>query len=185
MTDEKKEMTIQEHFAGFPEAPASDTFKWIDGLGYEHMTTIRAWSGSTLYDQIAKFVAHVAETGGRTAALQPAPKATQAPAPATTPATANATGTSMQISKIKVTPEVKDGAARILVELFSEGHQWADIKAYFNTGEKAHVAFSSVTDLDFNTAGEYQINCIADYRLSDKTNSKGNPYKNLVSVRPL
>jgi hypothetical protein len=180
----KKEMTIQEHFAGFPEAPASDTFKWVDGVGIEHMTTIRAWSGGTVYSEVSKFIQNVIETGGRSAALQPAPKPAQAPAPTESPATANAAGTSFKVSKIKVTPEIKDGAQRIMVEIFQEGHQWADIKAFFTTGEQAHTAFSSVTDLNFNEPGEYQINCIADYRLSDKKNSKGNPYKNLVSVRP-
>lgn len=186
-TTPKKEMTIQEHFAGFPEAPASDTFRWIDGFGIEHMTTIRAWSGSTLYEQSAKFINHVMETGGKTAALQPAPKPAQAPAPAwpneKEEAASNPAGTSFKVSKIKVTPEIKDGASRIMVELFAEGHQWADIKAFYTTAEQATVAFGDVTQLDFNTAGEYSINCIADYRLSDKKNSKGNPYKNLVRVR--
>jgi hypothetical protein len=179
---EEPKVIPQEYFKGFPEAPASDTFKWIDGVGIEHMTTIRAWSGTIVYNETAKFIKHVTDSGGRTAALQSAPKPAQAPVPSET-ATFNATGTSMQIAKIKVTPEVKDGVQRILVELFGEGHQWADIKAFYSTGEQAHTAFSGVTDLNFNEAGEYQINCIADYRLSDKKNSKGNPYKNLVSVR--
>jgi hypothetical protein len=179
-----EEIKVQDYWHGFPEAPASDTFKWIDALGYEHMTTIRAWTQATLYEQVSKFVANLTETGGRTAALQPAPKPAQAPAPTTAPV-ANATGTSMQINKIKVTPEVKDGVSRVIVELFAEGHKWADIKAFYDTGEKARVAFSPVTDLDFNVAGEYQIACVADYRLSEKKTSAGNPYKNLVSVRPL
>jgi hypothetical protein len=183
MTDEN--VKPQDYFAGFPEAPASDTMKWIDALGFEHMTTVRAWSGTILYKEVAKFIATVQETGGRTAALQPAPKPVQAPAPSTEPATANAAGTSLQIKKIKVTPEVKDGASRILVELFMDGHQWADIKAYFNTGEQARAAFSPVTDLNFNEAGEYAIDCTADYRLSEKKNSKGSPYKNLVAVRAI
>jgi hypothetical protein len=180
MTDET--VRPQDYFQGFPEAPASDTFKWIDALGYEHMTTIRAWSGTILYNELSKFVAYLEETGARTAALQPAPKPAQAPAPK--PAIANASGTSFKISKIKVTPEIKDGAQRIMVELFQDGRQWADIKAFYTTSEAAQTAFSSVTDLDFKTASEYQINCIADYRLSDKKNTKGKPYNNLVAVRP-
>ena len=76
MTEEKK-VTPQEYFAGFPEAPASDTFKWVDGLGIEHMTTIRAWDGSNLYQQVAKFVAKVTETGGKPVNDKPA---TQIPA---------------------------------------------------------------------------------------------------------
>lgn len=73
MTDEEKASTIQEYFAGFPEAPASDTFKWTDGAGFEHMTTIRQWSGSTLYEQVAKMVARVLETGGKPAGFAPPP----------------------------------------------------------------------------------------------------------------
>lgn len=182
------ETTMQEYFKGFPEAPASDTFKWIDATGIEHMTTIRAWTGKTLYTQTTEFINTLIEAGGKTAALPQAPKpqqTSQAPAPAESqPATANAAGTSLRIAKIKVTPEVKNGVQRIMVELFEPNHQWSDIKAFFSTGEAAHTAFASVTDLNFHEAGEYQINCIADYRLSDKKSSKGNPYKNLVSVRP-
>ena len=178
-----EEQNVKEYWKDFPEAPFSDTFRWVDGNNFEHMVTIRGWTFQAMYQTIAKAEEFILESGGRTAALQSAPKPAQAPAPTAAPATANPAGTSLQIKKIKVTPEVKDGVARTLVELFGEGHQWADIKAYFNTGEAARVAFSAVTDLDFNTAGEYAISCIADYRLSEKTNSKGNPYKNLVAVR--
>jgi hypothetical protein len=178
-----EEENVKDYWKSFPEAPFSDTFRWIDGNGFEHMVTIRGWTFQAMYQTIAKAEAFILESGGRTAALQPAPKPAQAPAPSTESATANAVGTSMQIAKIKVTPEVKDGVQRILVELFAIGHEWPDIKAFYSTGEQAHTAFSGVTDLNFNEAGEYQINCIADYRLSEKKNSKGNPYKNLVSVR--
>lgn len=178
MTEEKK-VSHQEYWQGFPEAPASDTFKWVDGEGFEHMTTIRAWTGKGLYQQVAEFVAHVKDTGGRTNAPAQAPAPSSAPI-ASTPATD--TG-SLQIAKLKVTPEVKDGKSRILVELFCEGHQWADIKAFYNDANAAAAAFSGVTSLDFSTAGEYSISMIADYRNSDKKNSKGNPYKNLVNIR--
>ena len=138
-----------------------------------------------MYQTIAKAEAFIMESGGRTAALQPSPEACastqhlpQHPQPPTP------LGLPLQVSRDQSHARSKGRrTARTLVELFGEGHQWADIKAYFNTGEAARVAFSAVTDLDFNTAGEYAISCIADYRLSEKTNSKGNPYKNLVAVR--
>ena len=53
MTEEKK-VTPQEYWAGFPEAPASDTVKWIDKDGFVHMTTIRTWSIEGLAERISK-----------------------------------------------------------------------------------------------------------------------------------
>lgn len=178
---EEKKLTSQEYWQGFPEAPASDTFKWIDGEGFEHMTTLRAWNGGSLYKSIAEFVSHIKESGGRNLVPQQAP----APVTATSPAPVKPQeGTqSLAIKKIKVTPEVKDGKPRTMVELFGDGHQWADIKAFYDTPSAAAAAFASVTGLDFSAAGEYSIDFIADYRLSEKKNSKGNPYKNLVNIR--
>jgi hypothetical protein len=174
------EQTPQDYFKGFPEAPASDTFKWVDAQGFEHMTTIRAWTATALQGEVVKFTAKIAETGGKTAALPTAPK----PATAKEQPVADANGTmSASIAKIKVTPEVKDGKKRILVEMFEANHQWADIKAFFNDPNQAAAAFSGVTQLDFSEAGEYQINFTADYRNSDKLNTKGKPYKNFVNAR--
>jgi len=72
MTEEVKQ-TNQDYWKGFPEAPTSDTFKWVDGAGFEHMTTIRAWSGKLLYEQVAGFVGIVLNTGGKPAGFAPAP----------------------------------------------------------------------------------------------------------------
>ena len=70
MTDEK---TPQEYWQGFPEAPASDNFRWVDGAGFEHQTTIRAWTGAGLYKQVSEMAARVLETGGKPAGFAPAP----------------------------------------------------------------------------------------------------------------
>lgn len=184
MTEEVKQ-DPREYWKGFPEAPFSDTFKWTDGNGFEHMTTVRGWALMPFMSSIQNTVKHITDSGGKNnkpaQAPAPEPRLDQAPAPAKDEA--NPTGLSFQVSKLKVTPEIKDGAQRIMVELFAEGHQWADIKAFYSTAEQAAVAFADVTGLDFHVAGEYSINCIADYRLSDKKNTKGNPYKNLVRVR--
>ena len=64
MTDEKKP-TPQEYWKGFPEAPASDTFKWVDAKGFEHMTTLRAWSADGLEKQISTFSEYIEEAGGK------------------------------------------------------------------------------------------------------------------------
>lgn len=186
----EKEPTVQEYFKGFPEAPASDTFRWTDGLGVEHMTTIRAWNGGTLYEQVAKFVAHITETGGKPTS-QPAPKPSQAaPAPAgDAPPPAQGHDTSsvfeMEIAKIKVEPQ-SDG--RIVVNFMQKNHNFADIKAYYKTPANAVAAFVHVAGFDeetFSKAGEFSLSCLADWRNSEKLNSKGNPYKNLVNLRPI
>lgn len=114
--------------------------------------------------------------------MYPKPEATTASAPQASNVE-SVGGLSLNISKIKVTPEVKDGKPRIMVELFEANHQWADIKAFYDNPTQASAAFSDVTGLDFSTAGEYSLNCIADYRESEKKNKNGKPYKNLVNVR--
>jgi hypothetical protein len=45
MSEEKQ--TPQEYYKGFPEAPFSDSFKWIDKEGFEHLSTIRSWSANS------------------------------------------------------------------------------------------------------------------------------------------
>ena len=55
----------QEYFSGFPEAPASDTFRWVDNLGNEHMTTLRAWTAEGLSSTIRKFINHEWEQGAK------------------------------------------------------------------------------------------------------------------------
>ena len=62
MTD--KEQTAQEYWSGFPEAPVSSTFKWIDPDGFDHMTTFRAYSGGQLLQIVDKFKQEVLAIGG-------------------------------------------------------------------------------------------------------------------------
>jgi len=54
----------REYWQGFPEAPFSDSFKWIDTQGFEHLSTVRGWQFSTLLTTIQRATAHIAEIGG-------------------------------------------------------------------------------------------------------------------------
>jgi len=67
MEEEKKEQTAQEYWKGFPEAPYSNTFKWVDAGGFEHMTTIRAYSPKTLLGQIDVVQGEILAREGRAA----------------------------------------------------------------------------------------------------------------------
>ena len=61
MTD--KEITPQQYFKDFPEAPFSDTFRWVDNDGFEHMITVRSWSASSLFQAMGQAKEKIAEIG--------------------------------------------------------------------------------------------------------------------------
>jgi hypothetical protein len=76
--DEKDKLQeTKEYWAGFPEAPASDSFKWVDTQGFEHLTTIRAWTPSNLFSQMGKMQAAIIATDGKPVSTQQ--KVTAAP----------------------------------------------------------------------------------------------------------
>lgn len=91
----------------------------------------------------------------------------------------------MEIKRVKVEPQ-PDG--KIKVSLFADGHKWPDLymtqkldatlKALAQTGYEWTPEFLS-------KVSEYDMSFYADWRNSDKLNSKGNPYKNIVAFRPL
>jgi hypothetical protein len=75
-------MTIEEtkkYFEGFPEAPASDSFKWVDEQGFEHLSTIRAWHFKPLLAEFKEAQMEILAIGGRPATTQrkPTPTATK------------------------------------------------------------------------------------------------------------
>lgn len=63
MTEQKQ--TAKEFFEGFPEAPVSDTFKWVDNKGFEHMTTLRGYAVSAVFKLIDETGTVILENGGK------------------------------------------------------------------------------------------------------------------------
>ena len=57
--------TPQEYWQGYPEAPASDNFKWIDKHGFEHQTTLRAWGPTELKHAFDNFTAAILADGAK------------------------------------------------------------------------------------------------------------------------
>jgi len=53
MTEETKQPSPRDYWKDFPEAPYSDTFKWVSAEGFEHMSTVRAWSFTLLIKAVA------------------------------------------------------------------------------------------------------------------------------------
>lgn len=63
----------KKYWEGFPEAPASDSFKWVDENGFEHLSTVRAWSFSVLLEMVDKATSNVLGIGGRPAGVAKEP----------------------------------------------------------------------------------------------------------------
>jgi hypothetical protein len=176
-------VTPQEYFKGFPEAPTSDTIKWTDKHGIEHMTTIRAWSPEGLIQAVDRFISARFESGE---AKEPAkPAVTPAPAaPATQKAATTDTGVNtMAIKKMTVAPQA-DG--KVKIGLYADGHKFPDL--YMSLGLDATLKTLAGTGLEWtaehlSAVAEFNVDFLADWRNSDKLNTKGNPYKNVVALR--
>lgn len=67
----------KKYFEGFPEAPCSDTFRWVDPQGFEHLMTLRAWHINPLMTAITEAQVEILGLGGI-----PAGKQSVSPAPA-------------------------------------------------------------------------------------------------------
>jgi hypothetical protein len=76
LADQEKKVSMQDYWKGFPEAPATDTIKWVDMNGFDHFTTIRAWTPSSLKKAVDEFISRVVAEGGKSISqLAPAPSA--------------------------------------------------------------------------------------------------------------
>lgn len=149
---------------------------------------------ATAIDDLYKGIAHGMEKYSWTLEQANAPKAAQPATQTTTPppaepavskaADAGAINT-MLIKKVSVAPQT-DGKIKIC--MFAEGHKYADLYMTLNLDR----ALDALADTGHAWSAEYlskpaefDMAFYADWRNSDKLNSKGNPYKNVVVLRPL
>lgn len=111
------------------------------------------------------------------AAAAPAP----APAPSQ-PVQANAADNGViQVAKVVVTPRT-DGKTK--VEFFGAGRKYADLSSVMTPDSLANLfgAIGEWTPEHFMVATEYPVSFNAYWRNSDKVNSAGNPYRNVVRL---
>lgn len=73
VTQQDNTEAVKKYYEGFPEAPFSDSFKWIDADGFEHLSTVRAWTGSNLLAGISKTKLAIANQNGKPINNKPAP----------------------------------------------------------------------------------------------------------------
>lgn len=179
-----------------PESQFSLNWQMIDGYGGNVQVTMRgSYVGEwpEIMQERAKFV-DLAQKKGWTfpgsvkpaAGLTPPPAAPAAPVAAPSNGTATSTVKVVQVlsaTELRVMPRA-DG--KVDLEFWNTGRQYAEIKATKAPAEAvAMLAATGAWALDnFSKAGAFTLPVTIEYRLSDKLNSKGNPYKDVLAVKP-
>jgi len=87
------------------------------------------------------------------------------------------------ISRLEVAPRA-DG--RVDLRFFGTGHKYADITAVREPDSAVHMlsATGAWTPQHFASVAVYNVAMIIEWTPSEKKNSKGNPYKDIVAIRP-
>lgn len=202
----------REYWAGFPEAPVSDTFKWIDAAGFEHMLTLRAYSPHLLFRQIEKTIAGIADIGGKPVnskaptappptpdpAARIAQEAGNAPLSAELQAQANEVPAppgdqAWQITEcvfVKILPQPDD---KVTIEFYGNDkkqphNDYPGVKVNKWKSEQAAGLMKYVTSADISKAAEFSLPCKVywtegkEYTKPDGSTGR---YKNVAHVRPI
>ena len=194
----------RKYWDGFPEAPISTTFKWIDAQGFEQMTTVRGWKWTDTIKTVEKVTSNILDLGGKPAGSRPAPppkpdvaatiaaeegntqlaeqlqkEYAEVPAPPD-----GKTWNVTEIARIVVIPQPDD---RVNVELYADGHKFPDLKVSKWKAEQVSGLLKYVTDVDVKQPHDLKLPCNAywlegnEYTKQDGT--KGH-YKNVSHIRP-
>jgi hypothetical protein len=203
--------TSKDFWQGFPEAPFSDTFKWLDAEGYEHMLTIRGWEGGAMLKAVERAKEFIAAQGGKPVRSRPA----DAPAPTPDPAVKIAleegnkqmaaelqeagleippapAGKQYQVSDIafvKILPQPGD---RINIEFYSDDRKtphndFPSIKATKYDVGRAMGLLKHVTSADVTKPAEFMCRCKVywtegkEYKKADGGTGH---YRDIHHVRP-
>ena len=176
-------VTAKEFFQGFPEAPISDTFKWIDADGFEHMFTMRGYAASAVLKALAETRDAIKTQGGTFITAKQQPAQSQ-PAPAgATPEKHDTSLNTLEVVKMEVTPKPDN---KVELKLYGEGHKYPDL--YHNgTVDQVLLALQNTgaawTAENLRVASSFDVNFYADWRNSEKLNQNGKPYQNIQGYR--
>ncbi len=92
------------------------------------------------------------------------------------------------VQSIRFTVEGHDGG-KVKLSFFAEGRKWADITRVCTVSTAIDMMQPTAkngktwTQNHFEPGKEYPLGCTVYYTLSDKKNSAGNPYKDIVAIR--
>lgn len=203
---QEQKVTLQDYWRGFPEAPFSDTFKWVDADGFEHMTTVRGWGDKSLSEGITKAKALIEYNGGKPAGN----RAPQAPAPTPDPAAKIAfeEGNKQMAAELQAqateVPPAPDGKQwnttkivfvkilpqpdnKVTIEFYGNAHkqphdQYAELLVNKWTTERAAGLMKHVTSAPVTVPAEFALNCTV-YWLDGKPKTNGGFFKDVYHVR--
>jgi len=211
IVQEPKPQTAREYFSSFPEAPVSDTLKWIDSDGYEHLLTIRGYSVSSVMKVIAETRLAIAEQGGKPPSKNLAPAA-PAPQPDKPAQIALEEGNKPLAAKLQAqadaVPPAPNGEAwnvydAVFVRILPQPDNKVNIEFYGNERKKPHNDYAElkvnkwtveaaaglmkhVTSHDVRVAGEFSLPCRVYWQngkeYTTQSGEKRN-YKNVAHVR--
>ena len=207
MTDENSnELFVPVSLDKLPEAPASLNFYAVTQKGWNLQFTLRdtdelalmkrfaqltTWleerhvSPKAVGQQPAAVAAPAPTNGGAEQRTQPppAPMGVPAPAPAPAPGAAPvAKGGTFQAVKMEVTPK-PDGKAEL--KFYAAGHRYPDLTSTQSIDRLlqylAHTG-DAWTVQHLSVANTFDISYAVTFEFSEKLNSAGKPYKNLVDI---
>jgi hypothetical protein len=176
-----------------PEAGFSLNWQMVDTLGATVQVTMRTARVAEWPDVMkhrAAFLQKATEKGWAVPSKlpnlpSPAPQPTaSAPAPALAQASSNGNGALvLDSARMEVVPGA-DGKSE--VKFYADGHQYPDLYTKRTPAQLAVLLqpTGQWTPDHFTKAGTHAVPMRIEYKLSDKKNSKGNPYKDIVAVKP-
>lgn len=203
--NEEQTKALQEakaYWQSFPEAPFSDSFKWVDGAGFEHLTTVRGWNFSGLYQSLAKATAQITETGGKPAGN---PRPPQAPPPDMPKAAQEAMQEGDNEAAAAIQASIEDvgeppaGKAwktmdinRVVIsalpddlytlECYSPGHKWPDLKVQKRKLSQIAGMLKHITNADPAKPADMTVNATA-YYVDGKPKDNGGFWLDLYHLR--
>lgn len=186
---EQPQPTAKSHT--FTEAPASWNIRYRVN-GFDEQITLRGDTYAEIKPSIDKAREYVrgivkadplpkaAADAINTDREQAAPVATTAPQAPAAPQNGNGV-MSLRIVKMQVENRA-DG--KVNLKFFEADHKYPDLTAVKTAAEAVNMlkATGKWELFHFSQSAEFNVNFVIDYKNSTKLNSKGNPYKDIVSV---
>ena len=189
-----------------PEAGGIAFTELVTKRGARINITARAETPVSALDSLVEAVEYAISKYGMKAKVVPMPQnapksapvpagktSPPAPAPSTVPPPAPAVpdeyGEENEMNELRAVRMVVEPRAdgKIKLTFYAENHKYPDLYAV-RTIEGAVKMLSEVGAWQtehLSKPADYSIDYIVNWVYSDKLNSKGNPYKNIVSIRPV
>lgn len=209
MSDEQKQQDPREYWAGFPEAPFSTSFKWVDANGFEQLTTLRGWQFSTMFRTIGQAEEIITMNGGMPINNRPQPA--QAPTMTKDVKIAMDEGNKQLAADLQAqaldVPQSRKGADvkyqtvdveivevlpqpdnKVTLKFYGANDKYPRVSVNKWKVEQANGLMKHVTAEDMGKAAKYSLKCrvyFTDGASYTSTDGETRHYKDVEHVRPL